>query len=524
MSDTTVLIVGAGPTGLTLACELARLGVAFRIVEAAPGPQPGSRGKGIQPRSLEVFDDLGIADQVIAHGRMGMPITAHLPDGTERRTEADAFTGRPDIPYGASLITPEWRVEEALRGLLRRSGGQVGFGTALESFTQSGTGVTAVVRGEAGPETIRADWLVGADGGHSVVRKGSGAAFDGETLDEVRMIVADVDVDGLDRDSWHTWRSDEGIVVLCPLPSTDVFQFQASIAPGQDPALTLENMQAILERRSGSTGIRLREPEWRTLWRANIRLVDHYREGRVLLAGDAAHIHSPAGGQGMNTGIQDSHNLGWKLAAVANGADEALLDTYEDERRPVAEGVLALSNARLRETLEKKAIPIRGNADTMQLTVGYRGSSLVADDRGAAADDVGSAPGDAASAPGDAASAPDGVLRAGDRAPDATGLETLAGTRRLFELTAGGRFTLLAFGPVDDAGLPGIERLRILRIVDRPERDGDVTDTSGALAAAYSAGPRTLVLVRPDGYVGCVSDAGDVGAVRRVLAACGVAV
>jgi 2-polyprenyl-6-methoxyphenol hydroxylase-like FAD-dependent oxidoreductase len=344
-----VLIVGAGPTGLTLACELARRGVPFRLVEAAPGPQPGSRGKGVQPRTLEVFGDLGIVDRVIAYGRMAMPIRSVAPDGqvTLGGVEPESLRNRPDIPYTTSLITPEWRVEEALRLRLAELGGTVEFGTALSRFEQSDEAVSAVVVKGGEAETITARWLVGCDGGHSLVRKQAGIAFVGETREEVRMIVADAEVDGLDRDAWHMWRHEEGLVTLCPLPSTNTFQYGASVAPGQDPELSLANMQAILERRTGRTDIRLHEPEWSSLWRANIRLVDRYREGRVFLAGDAAHIHSPAGGQGMNTGIQDAYNLGWKLAAVVKGASSALLDSYEAERRPAAAGVLALSNARL---------------------------------------------------------------------------------------------------------------------------------------------------------------------------------
>jgi len=486
-----VLIVGAGPTGLTLACELARRGVSFRLVEAAPGPQPGSRGKGIQPRTLEVFDDLGVVDRVIAHGRMAMPIHTTAPDGQVTVSVDDTFDGRPDIPYPTTLITPEWRIEETLRLRLAELGGAVEFGTALDSFKQSDEGVSAVVLRDGGTETITSRWLVGCDGGHSVVRKQAGIAFEGETRDEVRMIVADVEVDGLDRDTWQIWRHEEGMASLCPLPSTDAFQYQASIAPTQDPELGLANMQAILDRRSGRADIRLREPEWSSLWRANIRLVDRYREGRVFLAGDAAHIHSPAGGQGMNTGIQDAHNLGWKLAAVTKGGSPALLDSYEAERRPVAVGVLALSNARLKESLEQNGIFIRRDATTMQLSIGYRGSVLACDDR----DDT----------------AP---LRAGDRAPDATKLATVEGERRLFDLTRGGRFTLLSFGPEFET--PG---LRTLRVVAQPAGPNDIADTEGHLAAAYGAGDRTLVLIRPDGYVGMIADAGDVSAVSRYLAA-----
>ena len=464
----TVLIVGAGPTGLTLACELARRGVTFRLIEAAPGPQPGSRGKGIQPRTLEVFDDLGIVDRVIANGRMAMPIRSTAPDGqvTLGGAEPETLRDRPDIPYSASLITPEWRVEEALRLRLAELGGAVEFGTALGSFEQSDEGVSALVVKGGVAKTITACWLVGCDGGHSVVRKQAGIAFEGETRDEVRMIVADAEVDGLDRDAWHMWRHEEGLVSLCPLPSTNTFQYAASIAPGQAPELSLANMQAILERRIGRTDIRLHEPEWSSLWRANIRLANRYREGRVFLAGDAAHIHSPAGGQGMNTGIQDAYNLGWKLAAVAKGAArDALLDSYEAERRPVAAGVLALSNARLKQVIEQKGIPTRRDASTLQLDVDYRGSALARDDRDETAQ-----------------------LRAGDRAPDATKLMTVEGERRLFDLTRGGRFTLLGFGAY------------ALRATPRRSTSGRFTSSRDRPATTTSPTPKAILpapMVRP---------------------------
>lgn len=496
----TVLIVGAGPTGLTLGCELARRGVSFRLIEVAPGPQPGSRGKGVQPRSLEVFEDLEIVARVLANGRMAMPMYSTAPDGRVTRggSVPESLTNRPDIPWAASLITPEWRVEEALRLRLSELGGEVEFGTALVDFEQSDDGVTADVVAGGVAETVTVRWLVGCDGGHSAVRKRAGIPFVGETREDVRMIIADLEVDGLDRDAWHAWQHPEGILSLCPLPSTDLFQYAASIAPGEDAGLVLAHMQEILERRTGSTGIRLREPKWSSLWRANIRLAERFRDRNVFLAGDAAHIHSPAGGQGMNTGIQDAHNLGWKLATAANGSmSPDLLDSYEAERRPVAAHVLDLSNVRLKQALKDNAIPTRRDASTIQLDVGYRGSGLAHDDR----DD-------------------DAELRAGDRAPDATKLATIDGQRRLFDLLRGGRFSLLNFGPVPGSELVWPD-LRILHLVERPSGPGEIADSDGHLATAYHPSDRTLVLIRPDGYIGLISDAGDAQAVTDYLAAIG---
>ncbi|NYJ75595.1 FAD-dependent oxidoreductase [Allobranchiibius huperziae] len=491
-----VLIVGAGPTGLTLAVELAGRGISHRLLEAVPGPQEGSRGKGIQPRTLEVFEDLGIAGRVLAHGQLAMPIRSTAPDGrvTLGGAEPESLKNRPDIPYTTSLVTPQWRVEEALRLRLSELGGAVEFGAPLLSFTQSDLGVSAVVESGEGVEAIEAQWLVGCDGGRSSVRRQAAIPFEGETLEDVRMIVADVGVDGLDRDAWQMWRHPDGFLSLCPLPSTDVFQYQSSIAPGQDPQLGLDNLQSILERRSGRTDLRLHEPTWSSLWRANIRLVDHYRRGRVLLAGDAAHVHSPAGGQGMNTGIQDAHNLGWKLAAVVQGAPNALIDSYEAERRPIAELVLGLSNARLAQTVQG-GMATRRDASTLQLDLNYRGSTLALDDRDDNAD-----------------------LRAGDRAPDATGLRTQDGEYRLFDLTRGGRFTLLAFGgmpPIDHH--PGVD-IQTLRVAVEAREPDQIVDTHGSLHAAYGANDLTLALIRPDGYLAALSHAGHVDAVNKVLA------
>ncbi|MFD2474561.1 FAD-dependent oxidoreductase [Amycolatopsis silviterrae] len=476
-----VLIAGAGPTGLTLACELARRGVPFRLVEASPGPRPGSRGKGVQPRSLEVFDDLGVIERVLAHGRSAMPILRTGSDGTT--SSGPTYEERPDVPYPATVITPQWRVEETLGLRLADLGGAVEFGTALESFTQSADAVTAVLRIGGQTETVRARWLVGCDGGRSVVRKQAGIGFDGETNERIRMLVADVKADGLDRGTWRMWWCDEGFVSLCPLPSTDLFQYQASIRDDTD--LGRATLQTILDQRSGGTDVRLHEPEWTSVWRSNTRLADRYRQGRVFLAGDAAHVHSPAGGQGMNTGIQDAHNLGWKLAA----ASPALLDTYEAERLPIAAGVLQLSTARLAEAVKEKSIPIRSDRDTTQLSVNYRGSVLARDDRADSAQ-----------------------LRAGDRAPDAPGLATTTGERRLFDLTRGGHFTLLNFGPRVETPL------RAFHVVAHPAADDEIADSGKHLTRAYSPTDRTLVLLRPDGYVGLISDAGDLSAVTEYLA------
>jgi 2-polyprenyl-6-methoxyphenol hydroxylase-like FAD-dependent oxidoreductase len=493
-----VLIVGAGPTGLTLACALAETGVGFRIVDALATAPTGSRGKGLQPRSLELFDNLGIVEQVIANGVFDLPIRSYDASGNFTvQALYEKGRPRPDAPYPAPLMTPQWRVEEALRDRLRQLNASVAFGEALTRLTQDEDGVAAELAGAAGSTAIRARWLVGCDGGKSAVRHIAGIAFLGETLETHRMMVADFCAAGLDRDHWHMWRSEEGFVALCPLPSTNAFQFQASIAPGQESEPSLEVCQRLLERRTGRFDIRLSDPTWISLWRANIRMVDRYRAGRIFIAGDAAHVHSPAGGQGMNTGIQDACNLAWKLAAVLGGADAALLDTYQEERLPIAAGVLGLSTEIMNATVATRAIAFRRDERTLQLTLGYRGSSLSKEMR------------------------PEGAgLRAGDRAPDAPGLVGPHGVRRIFDLLRGPHIAILGFGsqwrPLIDACVARFGgAVKGWTIVSHPGDPRHYFDAEGFARAAY--GEEALFVVRPDNYIGLATAQTDETAVTAYL-------
>jgi 2-polyprenyl-6-methoxyphenol hydroxylase-like FAD-dependent oxidoreductase len=493
-----VLIVGAGPTGLTLACQLARRGVDCRIIEASPTPPAGSRGKGLQPRSLELLDELGIVDQVVAHGVFGLPVCFYDEAGNARVEDLyEKRPPRPDAPYLRPLITPQWRVEEVLRQKLEALGGRVELATELTGFAQDENGVSAEVLGPAGAETIRTRWLVGCDGGKSTVRHLAGIDFLGETLETHRMLIADVKVTGLDREHWHIWRGADGFLALCPLPSTDVFQFQASIAPGQESDAALGTCQSLVERRTRRDDIRLSDPGWMSLWRANIRMVDRYRAGRVFLAGDAAHVHSPAGGQGMNTGIQDACNLGWKLAAVAGGADVALLDTYEAERLPIAAWVLGVSTELMQSTVAAGTIAFRRDEQTMQLGLGYRQSVLSCDMRSDAAG-----------------------LRAGDRAPDAPGLLGPSGPCRMFDLLRGPQVTLLGFGAQWQALIESCKArfpgaLTGYVFVGAPGDRRYYLDSEGHARAAYHDG--TLFVIRPDDYVGLATEVADIEAVTAYL-------
>jgi 2-polyprenyl-6-methoxyphenol hydroxylase-like FAD-dependent oxidoreductase len=360
MYENSILIVGAGPTGLTLALDLARRGISFRLIEAATKPFEGSRGKGIQPRTLEVFDDLGVIDEILAAGAPYPKFQTHLgPFSLRAGSLGSSKQPTESVPYPNVWMVPQARTESILRERLRALGGHAEFGKALATFTQNEHGVEATL---LTGETVQADFLIGCDGGHSSVRKALGLRLEGEAIDEQPMLVADVEIQGLDRRSWHLWPfAKGGVIGLCPLPNTSLFQFTSK-------AKTAEaGIEAVVHRVSGH---RVERVAWKSIYQPSARMVNRYRVGRVFLAGDAAHVHPPSGGQGLNTGVQDAYNLGWKLAHVARGGPESLLDTYEAERLPIAAAVLGLSK-RLLQTRSIK----RGDA-TNQLALHYRTSPL----------------------------------------------------------------------------------------------------------------------------------------------------
>ncbi|MBT2456198.1 FAD-dependent monooxygenase [Streptomyces sp. ISL-86] len=329
---TDVLIAGSGPTGLTLACDLASRGIGVRIVDQRPTPHGESRGKGLQPGSLEAFEELGVAETLRAIGRTGVVLRKYFDGSHVKDTEVDG-----------GLLIGQWQVEEVLRDRLAEFGVRVEYGARLTKIAQDPTGVEAKL---ADGTAIRAAYLAGCDGGHSTTRTVLGIPFEGHTEDGQAMMLGDVTAPGLGRDVWHQWfSSDGGGMLLCPIPGTDIFQLQSSPEldeRGEPLPPSLESFQRLFDRHARLPGIRLSQATWLSAWRVNVRMAARMREGRAFLAGDAAHVHPIAGGLGMNTGIQDAVALGRTLAAVLTGqGGEDVLDGYEAERLPVAAEVLA---------------------------------------------------------------------------------------------------------------------------------------------------------------------------------------
>ncbi|HZN82750.1 MAG TPA: FAD-dependent monooxygenase [Mycobacterium sp.] len=336
-----VIVAGAGPTGLALACGLRAAGVDVRVFDKAAGPATTSRALGLQPRGVEVLDRLGALGDLPDRGLPIRSVTINV-DGRELASFPVGQPTRLGGPRG--LIMSQADIEGALRDRLAALGGSVEWGRGVSGLKPGPDSV--LVRLDDGSELV-AGWVVGADGAHSVVRKAMGVGFPGVPIVE-RFLLADVHADiDLQRRGATSWLRGDMALAAFPLPGGDVWRVMAP-APtefGDQPA-----PEAIVDylgaRLAAEAGGSIRSTIWTSTFRIHRRLADTYRRGRILLAGDAAHIHSPLGGQGMNTGIGDAENLAWKLALVVSGrADQGLLDTYGAERRPIAKGVLETTSS-----------------------------------------------------------------------------------------------------------------------------------------------------------------------------------
>lgn len=478
-----ILIVGAGPVGLTLACELARYGIGVRLIDRSPEPTRTSKALVVWSRTLELMDRMGCSAPFLAAGLRARGATLRSGGqvlGSARFTEIAS-------PYPFALMIPQAETERLLTEHLAGFGVAIEREVALTDFSQTSDAVSArLSHADGREEAVATPFLIGCDGAHSRVRHGLALPFEGQAQGD-EWWLADVRVEGPGApppDEIAVYLHRDGPLVLFPIPGgrARIVATVGAIDPDRPrPDPTLAAMQALVEARAGG-GMFLSDPVWLSPFRINERKVSQYRTDRVFLAGDAAHIHSPAGGQGMNTGMQDAVNLAWKLALVLRGeAAPDLLDSYGPERNAVGAMVLrnasrltaaatlahpaaqAARNLALRALLGVHAVRGRMAATMSEIEIGY----------------------------------PDSVLSEGPGAG-------------------------LRWPPEHDAGPPpgagGAPRF-VLYAEDGPESAALGARFPTLLAPEARPSPDGLLhLVRPDGYVGLSAPAGDGEKAGRYLA------
>lgn len=492
--EVDVLIVGAGPTGQLLALELARVGVTFRLIDQLQTRSPYSRALIMHARSLELLARHGVAEALITRGTTSVRIGAYR-EGKQLLTVDLSELNLADTAYPFLLYLSQAETEAVLDEALAARGLRWERGTRLRSFEQDDECVRAELEAEdGGTEHLTARYLVGCDGARSTVRKQLGLSFEGGTYEQT-FALADAAVRGpIDPDRTTMFLGHDGLIAAMPLPGTGRMRFILARAPeagGFGEVPRLEEVQAYL-RELSCLDVELHTPHWLTTFRLHHRAVDRFHVGRVFVAGDAAHIHSPAGGQGMNTGLGDAVNLGWKLGLALRGASSKLIDSYDGERLPVARWLLQFTDRMFsfmaspsravlmaRNALLPIAAPIAARSDSLrkrlfrrisQLDISYRHGPAVSADFGWS-----------------------GGPRPGDRLPDAA-LSRADGTSTLHRALRTPGHTLLLNAAAQT-------------VMKRPESplitDVIVVDEAQQVAAArLGFGERpACILVRPDTYV-----------------------
>jgi len=511
-----VLIVGAGPVGLTAAAALIHHGVSCRIIDKAPAPSDKSKALALWCRSMELFDGLGLAGTFVDNG-LKLSAGSIYAEG-ERLVHLHLASD--ESPYGFPLMIPQSETERLLGEHLASRGLTVERQVELLTFTAKGDRILATLRQADGrEESIETSWLVGCDGAHSTVRHTLGMEFTGQAEPNDWML-ADVHIEGgLAQDEVSVFWHEKGVVAFFPI-NRDRFRMIADLGAATDhappAAPSLQEAQAKANER-GPGGLTLSDPIWLANFRINERKVSDYRRGRVLLAGDAAHIHSPAGGQGMNTGMQDAFNLAWKISLIqkGQGQEEPLLNSYSVERSSVGDQVLknaerfttlATLRSPVARWLRNHIAPVLGSLDAFQdkirndwfeLSINYRHSPLSAENWPMLG----------------------GGLPAGDRLCNAP-LKSATGQNAttVFDLLRTTRHALFLL-PGDDKssstalrqlaaeverGFPGVVSVHS---VLRKRTDGRVSNTSewiddtGRLHDKLHATEPTVILIRPDGYI-----------------------
>ena len=550
-TDTQVLVVGAGPVGLFMAAELNRHGVSCRIVDKNDGPTHDTRAAAIQARTLEILESVGLADEFVQAGNISHAKATYTSD--HKLIKYLTFDEL-DSAFPFVLQLPQSQTERLLAGYLARLGTEVERRVELVAFEQDEDGVRATLqRPDGGQETANVSYLVACDGAHSTVRHALGVSFSGDDY-PTDLISADVQVDWkLPRDEQLSFFAAEGMLTVFPLPRgraaivADIGPAQGDHPPPGAPAL--EDLQAIFNART--PGGVLSDPIWSVRYRVHGRQAERYQVGRVFLLGDAAHVCSNIGGQGMNTGMQDAYNLGWKLGLVLNARSPAsLLDSYHPERHQAGRDMLCLSDhlhrtvlredphLSLPETVRQKLATVLASQEVMQqrmrravaeLNIGYRHSPIVAEHHRFLP-----GPHEAhASVLGwhDFGAGP----RAGDRAVDARlmlhpGRESvrffqrLRGTTHHLVLFAGALATaethqrLQALADATMRAHPDRIESHLIVPHELPEDlagKGEILlDPRGELHHRYGARSACLYVVRPDGYIGFRSQPPDPEALK----------
>jgi 2-polyprenyl-6-methoxyphenol hydroxylase-like FAD-dependent oxidoreductase len=514
-----ILIVGAGPVGLTAAAALNHRGIACRIIDKAPAPSDKSKALVVWCRTLELLDQIGLADVFI---QTGMKLNGASMYADRKRVIHLALTSD-DSPVGFPLMIPQNETERLLIEHLARNGVTVERQAELVTFKDDGDSVACTIRRADGhEESVKTPWVIGCDGAHSAVRHTLGMAFTGEA-EPNDWTLADVHIHGpVAADEVSIFWHDTGVLAFFPINRERfrvIFDSGTAAEHGAPPNPTLADAQAMVDKR-GPGGLTLADPVWLANFRINERKVSDYRKGRVMLAGDAAHIHSPAGGQGMNTGMQDAFNLAWKLALIETGRGqvEPLLRSYSVERSAVGDQVLSNAErftavATLRSPvarwLRNQVAPILGSfqffRDNMrdqmfELSINYRHGPLSAEKWPTLA----------------------GGLKPGDRLPDAPLTDAHGATTTLFAAIRGDRHALLLLPGAADAGavsqllaiaaeatdaFPDVLAAHVISKAGGSTRmpPSNVPvwiDSTGRVYEKLHATQRTLVLVRPDGYIG----------------------
>jgi 2-polyprenyl-6-methoxyphenol hydroxylase-like FAD-dependent oxidoreductase len=522
-----VLVIGAGPIGLMAATLLKRSGVDVRIVDMRSAPSAESRAFAVSARSLELFASLGLAERLVARGAITSGIDIHVSGKRAGGLDYDKVKA-PDTPFRFILMAPQSETEAVLIKALDEVGQQIDREVEITGFEQHADFVRVTgKRADRAPLIISARYVLGADGAHSIVRKVLDLKFEGAKYPQ-SFLLGDVEVNWpLDHGRFRVFMHGERIGLFFPLQGSTLSRVMTTdlhAGAGGDPTnpepLALEDLQAAFAEATCQP-VGLRNPAWLTRFRTHHRAVDRYRAGRVFVAGDAAHIHSPAGGQGMNTGLQDAANLAWKLAAVLRqGARDTVLDTYESERLPVARDVLRFTDrlfglaagqsgwrAQIRDLLAPALVGPASSLDAVQesafrkfgqIDLQYPPSSVAAEG-------------------------------AGHRAPDAQ----LSRNRDLFDVLAGYRFHLLVLSrkplDADAAGrllddlsaltADGVETHLLVRQAGGRQDDVEIVERSDVFEryGVHAEDGQATVLVRPDGYVAWQSDTLDIAGSARFL-------